>query len=1555
MFRHPLNHHSFEVLESRIAPAAVIDGVFKAGQVGARIELTAGEGLSTGGDLGGAYLLFVEKGRCLVITTDLNNNGQIDFNEITGIAAGDGLRLIAFADIHGDIVTNLKPDGFLSDSDSNAANDPPALGGDGRVLLNSRIEKIELRSLTAADIRDVNNDGVVDEDDLATRLVLSSYSIYGNIYAGGGFGAPDGGLLIDSTGLELQEFVYDSVNDADLFIDGVKPSIGSIKIGTAGSGDYFSFGASRADNIQGFIVPFVPKPGAPGGDIINIRAATTTMQFNIGSLEAGDGGTGARGGNIVDVALRGDDAGGYRVVAGDGGRGPTGGAGGSIVNFNDTGSVTSFVLLESGSGGEGLTARGGDGGTITLGQFTVAGNVNIILGNGGTGFTGGGNGASFPKGVLVAPPGPQPVTGAVVSSWHDWDGFNGGAGTLTSYASVDFDLDGVGDLVFASADPGQLVVQFGDPFLGFRNTVDENGIARFDRIYLDGFTETEALTVGDFNGDGHPDIATGSFSQAAFSGVRTFISLYSDTDGDGIGDTFAGFSRAIESPLPSLFTFNNALTLGVFRSATPITDIAVGDFDGDLVTDIVLTATYRDLIDTSTGQVIVFMHGDAEAGATGGTGSFYADFGTKQDNSTNPPTPANYFTPTLFLGDNFTRATLESFRLSTVDNHDVAGVSLNGRRNVVIFDNYFGGAGGSILGPLGTVVPLGNVDVDRDNNQTNSVPATHRDFTAVDYDADGDIDLAVVLQDPSAFMVTLSQGAGGTFTINSGTGDNAGIRLGSNGLDIGETFVSIRVADSNGNGGYNEVALLNYSSNQIYWNVNQLTITTGSNGATPGPGFASIFNTGGRSEEFFSFDLYPTATNSKYIVGVNPGGNHPGLHEFASPPPLLFPQPYTEYSLNIVAGDGGGSLIGKGGIGGSLGSGITGTTPDPLNPSFVDPKGTLFITFSPTRALAAENNLIAGAGGNGFSAGGQGGSINGVTSRETGGGGDDILTAHAGDGGFGVSGPGGNGGDVKAVSLERGITVTAGNGGRGKTGGAGGSILGNRIANAFDAETPGIDLAAGNGGIGIKRGGNGGGILNFVMRLQILDDGPSGPLTMVGGHGGNAISGRGGDGGSVVNSSPLDDENGLGLEIFVQSGNGGNGVSGGNGGNISKFVDRPTTADIPTILSFIAGTGGSGTTGRGGNGGSLNDIATPSVGEQPPPIGVPPPGFPPSSPVTFNRFLAGEGGASSGNTGGNGGNITGLNVSASSGAMAVAAGAGGSGLHQGGKGGSVLGSTVASGGPETGGKVLVIAGAGGNASAFTANQNDSVNNEQKAFGGKVGRGGNGGDIIGFVQENSIDVSVDLIAGNGGDTINYGTSFDLKTFVGKGGSIKNINVKGSIGNIDPLRKVKAYNDTIPDEGDSVTDISMTQWVNDFLRNPVVGSGLGDGNGNVGIVAGAAGRVKAIATGSGFETQPAHNAAKLNGSVQNLTARLLMSAVAGDVNRIAAIHAAKNINILSGLVGADKDNAGVLDTIDYLDLEGQVVQTPVLGGALLDGAFISDNRVPEIDGKPRVFIL
>ena len=280
----------------------------------APLQLHAGDVLSTS-QAGGTYLLFVEKGNAVVYTTDLNNNQQVDLNEITGISAGDGLRLILFVDIHGDIVTNLRSDGTrLTDSDNDASN-----GLDGRVLENSQIEKIELRSLT--------QDDLPVGTDVLDRLALSTYSIFGNIYAGRGFGGTDAGLIIDTIGNASQATKFTGTNGVTFVPNRAVPSIASIKVGSAASGELFSFGTSPAghgpgfhgEDVQGELQPFLVPFGQDGADIVGVHIVDGITK-NLGTLKAGDGGFNGRGGNVADVQITGDFAGGYSIIAGNAGQ-----------------------------------------------------------------------------------------------------------------------------------------------------------------------------------------------------------------------------------------------------------------------------------------------------------------------------------------------------------------------------------------------------------------------------------------------------------------------------------------------------------------------------------------------------------------------------------------------------------------------------------------------------------------------------------------------------------------------------------------------------------------------------------------------------------------------------------------------------------------------------------------------------------------------------------------------------------------------------------------------------------------------------------------------------------------------------------------------------------------------------------------------------------------------------------------------------------------------------------------------------------------------------------
>ena len=553
MKKSQINRHSLEILEARIAPANVpltaqwLQATHSAD--GSPIELHAGQGLSTGGTNSGDYLLYLAKGNALIFTTDFNNNNLVDFNEITGIAAGEGMRLISFVDIHGDIATNLRETVTssgtllsLSDSNNNPSDDVnhPTLRGDGRVILNNRIEGIELRTLTVDDITDQNDDGVVDDTDVDFRRAPSTHSIFGNIYAGRGFGVPGdatSGLLIDST--VVTNFGYE--ND-------VKPMIGSIFVGTAVSGEYFSFGVKgqfetsggvmtqrvRAgvvigDDVQGYIVPFVPSPGQEGASIAFVRSKLPSQLFNLNGLYAGDGGANAAGGSIMDVTISGDDAGGYDIVAGNGGDGTRGGAGGSIIRFSDLASDTSEVLIQSGSGGNGSAGAGGNAGSSEIVSMNVYGNYSIILGNGGNGFTQGGAGASLARAVITEVTSVGETAGTAWGTSHNPSYYNDdpsnqldaqGNPKYKAYfgtqQSFDIDGDGLGDFVYTNNDVSQLVVLFGDPLL-------PPGSFRLDRIYLDSPRNAEAMTVADLDGDGRPDIAAASSDLGNQSGIAVYL------------------------------------------------------------------------------------------------------------------------------------------------------------------------------------------------------------------------------------------------------------------------------------------------------------------------------------------------------------------------------------------------------------------------------------------------------------------------------------------------------------------------------------------------------------------------------------------------------------------------------------------------------------------------------------------------------------------------------------------------------------------------------------------------------------------------------------------------------------------------------------------------------------------------------------------------------------------------------------------------------------------------------------------------------------------------
>ncbi len=1630
-----------EALEPRIAPAGLLNETkFTSVVVGNSVLLDATggpnqfQGLSTGfGAFSGSYLMYLTAGKALVFTTDLNGNGLLDPGEITGIALGkDSLGrlpdLTLFTDVHGDIVTNLansKPfDSTLTDSDNNPNN-----GRDGRLLTDTAIGHITLRTLTAADL-----DSTVPANTVANRLALTHFSIYGNIFSGGDFN----GLTIDDSGagalaakfrIDVNPYIY----------SGSEITINSIQTGTAANNQYYHFtqdapqvlqgngtGATELVSInqEGVIRPFAVPAGEHGGDISNVAAAGSGTLFSIGLIATGDGGAGARGGNISNLVMHGD-VGSYSVLAGAGGQGATGGTGGSIINFSDLGSTTGQAFIHSGNGGRGTLGAGGDGGTATFGAVNTSADQEVVLGNGGDGFSKGGNGAGLVSTVFNTLDESLPLGSKVVGTWHDIGDIGnlhpipGDAATgMYRYSPevLDFDGDGIGDIVYTTTNPDQVVIRFGagadlfDPSKTVILKVPGGG--------------TPTMTIGDFNGDGRPDIAVASGDLNNFGGIDVFINQIGNPTlnpvnannftHNALGDH--PFGNAQFSALPPLDN------LGYYVEGRAILALASGDFNGDGLTDIAYSERVQVIgIPDPVGQVVgillgeqatslntdavavgahtaaTFVNGSLDNGlingidathGTGrpqGTGFFYANpAGINQGSSIQVGNFINDTSPVIMHATSAAVGNVPTIATNGLPSQpEFVLAGLQGSKEIRVYTTLLPnaithlpteiGIGPNTDGTLRTI-GLGQVDTNRllsagTTPQVSVQDAILQDFTITDGDSDGHADYLTLSNIPQTFLKGFRGDGTGNFA-NASVGvigsqpanDNEGIFLGDfpNQPNISTAVTTV---DPTGSGHFDGFALLDLAVNPNRSQIRESQLTPGPeandlfNNYTVNPKVTNTYGpfTTTIDRQVNALDAYytfapgfnkltnaPLATNATLFPATSYTLLSPDISDvaqvavFLSGPDGEDVRYLTQNGVSVFSGNGGNSSNGAGGNAGALGNGTLNIGSDLTTTASIQ------ILFTTTLAYSGEGLLEGGHGGNGFTTGGVGGSIEGVTTRyrtvaETIAGLSETSLV-AGNGGNGISGNGGNGGQLSSLSIENGPAFVSGNGGSGLNGGAGGAIQGNQ--SIFDTSTPLVSLLTGSGGQGSLNGGAGG----SIGRWQSQIEGLGGGLAYQTGNGGSGTGGVGGAGGSILNSSPDNVLNFLDGSLSLLTGPGGNGLGGGTGGAIVNFINQPTTqAAVPISLTILTGAGGIGVSGGGGTGGSIQTVRSNATGLL----------------DGIVRVIAGDGGASYGLQGGVGGSLTDVNATATSTPMVAAAGQGGLGLTVGGAGGSVVGSTGGSTSLDSAaqitGKLLVVAGKGGD--AYSAQKQDidlpgDINVDDLAhtllaFGGVSGLGGKGGDVANIRQPVSTQTSVDIIAGNGGNTPNASTARTPTTGVGQGGSISGIALAGTLGS---LRRDTSLGQTTnpPIKSYSVTTDTgaTTTAISDFVDalSQGVTLQLDDSIGNVGMVAGAAGTVRG--------GQPAQDG--INGTVAGVSASSILSIVAGSVDRVAPVRQISGIVVTSqdGVLGADKSvNSpfGPNGVLDYYNEQGIDVANLQAGYRLIDGAIFATSII-STPGQP-----
>jgi len=309
----------------------------------------------------------VSKGTLVAFFNDKNSNNEVDANELTGLALGNGVAIKIFGEVNGDIATNLNADGISLNTDLGAN-----AGGFGIKSLSVTGGSINGSIYSGGTISALKVVGSVSE-------VLTGTAASGHVYD---FNGPDA-----NGGQNLSFVAASGAKGADI----LNANIGALDLMQAGDGGV----------------------GGKGGSLSGITIVADTNGFTLQAGAGGDGDvthtSGGVGGGLKNIYVNGaqdsTDNDSVNLHAGDGGVGfgtGKGGAGGAVANVyvgfgaSANGPVASVnqlnddVLITAGDGGNG--GKAGVGGavkntwitTTTPDNAAPAVELQVLAGNGGS-------------------------------------------------------------------------------------------------------------------------------------------------------------------------------------------------------------------------------------------------------------------------------------------------------------------------------------------------------------------------------------------------------------------------------------------------------------------------------------------------------------------------------------------------------------------------------------------------------------------------------------------------------------------------------------------------------------------------------------------------------------------------------------------------------------------------------------------------------------------------------------------------------------------------------------------------------------------------------------------------------------------------------------------------------------------------------------------------------------------------------------------------------------------------------------------------------------------